>query len=207
LTAYIANTSLPDEIASALDTKCIFLFSLLVSMVKSTTNERLKQIDALVLMQLPAGGLFGVLSLWGYRTCHYQVEGSRAIQHYGGFGTHARLFISVAISIYGLWFWMHGIRGRDGLNPVNDSGCETLYTFFFAKFPALGGIRVFYVVMCVMYTVYFGTMLLISSVAGFTRAKRMIELARSKQWAITTRLKYRTGWNKREYVYPLYVPS
>jgi hypothetical protein len=197
----VANISVPEEIAGALDTNCIFHFSLLVSAVRSAMAGSLKQIDGLILTQLSIGGLYSVLSLWGYRTCHYRVEGLSAVRHYGGFGTHFRLFLSVAICVFSLWFWAFGLQGpghRGALPAVKKPDCGTLYTFFFARLDAKGGIRVFWIVDNIIATTYFGVMLLISSIAGFARAGKMIRLAGEKQWAASSRLLYRTGFNERE---------
>jgi hypothetical protein len=109
LQAYIANLFLPSEIAGALDTNVIFLFTLLVAMIKCSSVNMLEQIDGLILMHLSGGTIFGILSIWGYRTSLYTLEGPKAIKHFGGFGTHFRLLVTLAISIFGLWFWMFGV--------------------------------------------------------------------------------------------------
>jgi len=202
LTSYVANISVPDEIASALDTNCIFLLALLVSMLRSTYTKSLKQIDALILLQLSFGSIFGVLSLWGHRTCRFHLEGPAAIRHFGGFGTHSRIILTAVASVFSAWFWLRGVlpdNGSKGLNPVHEDGCEMLYTFLFAKVPAQGGIRIFFAVISVANTVYFGAILFVSSVAFIARIKRMLQLARTEQWAETSRLKYRTGFTYKEY--------
>jgi len=206
LQAYIANVFLPSEIAGALDTNVIFLFTLLVAMIKCSSVNMLEQIDGLILMHLSGGTIFGILSIWGYRTCQYTLEGPKAIKYFGGFGTHFRLFITLAISVFGLWFWMFGVTGaldpmgpHDDVDPPNSPECgTTLYTFMFAKVRATGGIRIFYIVVCTCCIVYFGIMLLASSLAGYSRAHKMIELAKSKQWANSSRLRFATGFNYRE---------
>jgi hypothetical protein len=43
--AYVANTMLPSEIAGALDANSIFLFSLLIAMVKCTLTNMLESVD------------------------------------------------------------------------------------------------------------------------------------------------------------------
>jgi hypothetical protein len=201
-TASIANNWVPSEIAGALDTNCIFLLALLTSMLRSTHTNLLKQIDALILLQLGFGTIFGVLSLWGYRTCFYQLEGPSAIRHFGGFGTTSRIVLAGATSVFAAWFWLHGVlRTGDGLHPVKGDGCDKLYVFFFAKLPALGGIRIFLAVMSVIFAANFGAILVVSSIAAFSRVRRMVQLARAKQWAETSRLKYRTGFNDKEWVW------
>jgi hypothetical protein len=205
LQGYIANTMLSSEVAGALDTNTIFLLTLVVAMIKCSMTGMLEQIDGLILMHLSAGTIFGVLSLWGYRTIQYVEEGPRAIRHFGGFGTHARLIVSLAVSIFGLWFWMFGVKGslspmgpNDGMDPPNAPECGTLYTFMFAKVRADGGMRIFYIIVCICCIIYFGIMLLASTLAGYSRVSKMIELAQSKRWANSSRLRFATGFNYKE---------
>ena len=56
-------------------------------------------------MHLSGGTIFGILSLWGYRTRHYLDNGPQGIRLFGGFGTHGRLIVSLAVSCFGLWVW------------------------------------------------------------------------------------------------------
>lgn len=109
--AYIANNFLASEIASASDTNTIFLLVVLIAMIKCSSIKMLEQVDGLILMHLSGGFLFGSLSLWGYRTRRYMDDGPKAIRFFGGFGTHSRLIVSLAVSIYGLWYWAFGVRG------------------------------------------------------------------------------------------------
>jgi hypothetical protein len=205
LQGYIANTMLPSEIPGALDANTIFLLTLLIAMIKCSRVRMLEQIDGLILMHLSAGTIFGVLSLWGYRTVQYTEEGPRAIRHFGGFGTHARLIVSLAVSVFGLWFWMFGIMGHldpmgpfDGMDPPNAAECGILYSFLFAKLRADGGLRIFYIITCICCTAYFGVMLLVSSLAGYSRVRKMVELAQNKRWANSSRLRFATGFNYKE---------
>ena len=198
LTSYLANTFLPDEIAGALDTNAVFLFALLVSMVRSSITGLLKKIDGLILMHLSGGTVFGILSLWGYRCCQLQREGPTAMRHFGGFGTHFRLLLSLAISIYGLWYWLRGVVG--GLHGSNVPGCGTVYTFMFAKVRADGPIHVYYVFICVCCIVYFGVMLVASTLAGYERLMKVVHAARRRAWNLDTRLKFDTGFDRTEYV-------
>ena len=205
LQGYIANTMLSSEVAGALDTNTIFLLTLLVAMIKCSSVKMLEQIDGLILMHLSGGTIFGVLSIWGYRTVQYTEEGPQAIRHFGGFGTHARLIVSLGVSVFGLWFWMFGITGglqpmgpNDGMEPPNAVECGTLYTFMFTKVRADGGIRIFYIIVCIACILYFGIMLLASLLAGYSRVNKMVQLARSKRWANSSRLRYATGFNYRE---------
>jgi hypothetical protein len=205
LQGYIANTMLSSEVAGSLDTNTIFLLTLLVAMIKCSRIRMLEQIDGLILMHLSGGTIFGVLSIWGYRTVQYTEEGPRAIRHFGGFGTHARLIVSLAVSVFGLWFWMFGVTGgldpmgpNDGMQPPNSPECGTLYTFMFGKVRADGGIRIFYIIVCICCIIYFGVMLLVSTLAGYSRVRTMIQLAQSKRWADSSRLRFATGFNYKE---------
>ncbi|KAE9379835.1 hypothetical protein N431DRAFT_476914 [Stipitochalara longipes BDJ] len=208
--AYIANHFLPSEIASAADTNTIFLLALLTALIKCSSINMLEQIDGLVLMHLSGGTIFGILSLWGYRTRHYFDEGPMAIRHFGGFGTHSRLILSLGISVYGLWYWLFAVTGSLipmgsplevgdlAVMPPNSPDCGTLYTFMFAKVRADGGIRIFYIIICILCTIYFGIMLLASSIAGWARVQTMLALGKQKRWADTSRLRFATGFNYHE---------
>jgi hypothetical protein len=210
LQAYIANNFISSEIVSATDTNTIFLLALLVAMIKCSSINMLEQIDGLILMHLSTGSLFGIFSLWGYRTRRYIDEGPKAIRFYGGFGTHSRLIVSLGVSIYGLWYWIYAVTGslvamgspqevgELAIDPPNSPDCMTLYTFMFAKVRADGGIRIFYIIVCICYTIYFGLMLLASSIAGWARLNRMIELGKQQRWADTSRLRFATGFKYRE---------
>ncbi len=50
-------------------------------MVRCTITKVLTQLDCVILMHLSGGTVFSVLSLWGYRTCHYEAEGPKGIRH------------------------------------------------------------------------------------------------------------------------------
>ncbi|PMD61024.1 uncharacterized protein K444DRAFT_560486 [Hyaloscypha bicolor E] len=161
-------------------------------------------------MHLSGGTIFGILSLWGYRTRFYTDEGPVAIRHFGGFGTHSRLILSLGVSIYGLWYWLFAVTGsliamgsrleigELAVDPPNSPDCATLYTFMFAKVRADGGIRIFYIIACILCTIYFGIMLLASSIAGRKRLQNIVELARQKRWADTSRLRFATGFKYHE---------
>ena len=124
----------------------------------------------------------------------YVEEGVKGIRFFGGFGTHARLIVSLGVSLYGLWFWGWAVTGLLG----QPEGCDVLYTFMFAKVRADGGIRIFYIIVCVCCIIYFGVMLLVSSIAGWARVNKMIELGKQRRWADTTRLRFATGFKYRE---------
>ena len=200
LQGYVANTMLPSEISGALDTNTVFLLTLLVAMIKCASVDMLEQIDGLVLVHLSSGSVFGVLSIWGYRTCHYRNEGPSGIRHFGGFGTHARLILSLGVSIFSLWFWMFGVTGALSPmgpedDPPNDPACAELFTFMFAKVSATGGVRIFYIIMWISMIIYFGIMLIVSSLAGYARASKIAKLAKTRQWAVSSRLRFATGFN------------
>jgi hypothetical protein len=159
-------------------------------------------------MHLSGGTIFGISSLWGYRTIQYRREGPSAIKHWGGFGTHARLLLALAVSSYGLWFWMFGVEGglsdmgvndppSDDVEP-NDPRCAELRTFMFAKVRAKGGIRIFYIIVCICCIIFYGMMALASTLAGFSRGRKLLRLFQSKLYANTSRLRFATGFTYGE---------
>jgi hypothetical protein len=173
LQGWIANTMLPSEIGSAATSNTVFILTLFIAMTKDSLRGHLAQIDGLVLMHLCGGATFGVLSIWGYRTRLYVDNGPKAVGYFGSWGTHARVILSFAISIYGLWFWAWGITsgglrvlgpgdGMEEADPGNPAECSVLYTFLFAKLPINGGIRYFYIVVSAGCAIYFGAMMLVS---------------------------------------------
>jgi hypothetical protein len=208
LTSWLANTIVEEEISGALDANSIFLFALLVSIFKGSAvsgEAKLAYIDGLVLMQLCAGYLFGTLSLWGYRTAHYQKEGPRAVRHFGKIGTHCRLLLATAISIYGIWFWTYGIRydrGHGLARVTDDKGdprspkCYPVYVFFFAKLNVLGGIRILYVIMTTCTTAYYGAMLVAAVAERIRHLTEVIRQERGHERRET--FKYETGLTKKE---------
>ena len=205
LGSYVANTILPSEFGPASDTSTIFLLTLLIAMANDSRIRDLNQIDGLVLMHLCGGTVFGILSLWGYRTRMYYDRGPRAVRMFGGFGTHIRLAVSLGVSVFGLWFWLYGVVGAlnpmgpdDGSDPPNPPECSTLYTFFFAKIRADGGIRYYYIVTCVSCAVYYGVMLVVSTLGGWVSFGRFVELVRFHEWAAGNRGKYATGFTHKE---------
>ncbi len=125
-TGYVANVLLPSEFHNTSTTNTIFVLTLLIAMANDARTSTLSAIDGLVLMHLCGGTVFGVLSLWGYRTRMYFDNGPRAISMFGGFATHVKLFVSLGVSIFGLWFWLYGVVGglepmgpNDGADPPN----------------------------------------------------------------------------------------
>jgi hypothetical protein len=158
LGSYFANLYLPSEVMGSLDTNCIFLLALLASLFRGTVTHQLYQVDGLMVMQLSSGFLFSSLSIWGYRTAHYEKHGTGYIQNFGGFGTHVRLALTMAISVYGAWFWAEGTQ--DGLKIAPDPQCQDIKTWFFHGFPITGGIRIVYIVMTIGTSIFYGTMCL-----------------------------------------------
>ncbi|OAL20685.1 hypothetical protein AYO22_08694 [Fonsecaea multimorphosa] len=193
-----ANSFVPGDIGGALDTNAIFLFANLVAMVRCTITKVLTQLDCVILMHLSGGTIFSVLSLWGYRTCHYVREGPKGIRHFGGFGTHLRLLLSMAVAVYGLWFWWFGIQPDTTVINVDTGPCKTVYTFMFAKVRADGGVRIFYIIVCIGCVIYFGIMLLVSSLALYARVAKAVGMAKKKKWRTSTRLHYATGLYQKE---------
>lgn len=211
LQAYLANTLLASAIPSAADTNTIFLLTLLIAMLNDSVNATLSQADGLILMHLCGGTVFGTLSLWGYRTRLYKDNGPAAVRLFGGYGTHIRMLICLAVSTYGVWFWGWGATGKldsmtelPGLKPPNPSECSETYTFFFAKLPITGGIRYYYLVVSVCCTAWFGAMMLMSGLAGWfclenirgSFAKNWADTARADAWS---RPRYVTGLKTNEY--------
>jgi len=190
LGSYFANTLLPDEIPGFLDTNTIFLLALLVSLFNGTIKHNLHQIDGLVVLHLSSGFLFSSLSIWGYRTLHYQKDGIDGIKYYGGVGTHCRLLLVAAISMYGAWFWWEGVD--DGLIASTDDGCIQLYTWFLGKWPINGGIHIFYVIVTLGCAVYYGTMCLVATVTIFFN----LFTSSHKDWK--KKMKFETGFNNKE---------
>jgi hypothetical protein len=199
VTGWVANVAVPDEIGGALDQNAIFLFALVIAMVRCAITDLLSEMDGLMLMHLSGGSVFSVLSIWGYRTCVYRNDGPQAIERFGGFGTHLRLLLCTAVSVVGLWYWYFGIMGMlptvTDLDPTNNPTCNDLHTWFFARFDARGGIRIYYIVVCILCTIYFGIMSLVSVIGPWARICKIRWLARYKFFRTSSRLKFATGFN------------
>lgn len=209
LQAWTANVILPSQVSGALDTNTIFLLTLLIAMVNDSTTGALSQVDGLILIHLCGGTIFGVLSLWGYRTRLYTQQGRGAISVFGGYGTHIRMIVALAVSAYGQWYWVWGVTGKlfplgpnDGSSENNPVECSTLYTFF-AKIRAAGGIRYYYIVICATCIAYFGAMLLVSSLTAWFTLERLAGTLH-KRWARAadidrlSRPSYVTGFKESE---------
>ena len=203
ISSYLANSFVEEEISSALDANTIFLFALLISMFTGAIWRDLAFIDGLILMHLCSGYLFGCLSLWGYRTLRYHKEGPTAIHHFGMIGTHCRLLCATAISAFGVWFWMKGVR--DGLAVATDEDnhprpaeCYPLTTWFFGDFVLTGGIRNVYIILTIGCTTYFGLMVLAATADRVQHCAKFLSRNPNTREAAWHRVWYETGLNQRE---------
>jgi hypothetical protein len=189
LSSYFANLLLPSEIAGSLDTNSIFLLALIASLFNGTHLRQIQQIDALIIMQLSSGFLFSSFSIWGYRTSYYEKEGPAAIKRFGGWGTHCRLLLTAAISIYGTWFWWEGVR--DGLITSDNPGCQKIFTWFFAYLPVRGGIDKLYIVITMCCSIYYCSMLVAAIVTVISKVFRT---------GLRRKLVFETGFTASEFV-------
>jgi hypothetical protein len=189
LSSYFANLLLPSEIAGSLDTNSIFLLALIASLFNGTHLRQIQQIDALIIMQLSSGFLFSSFSIWGYRTSYYEKEGPAAIKRFGGWGTHCRLLLTAAISIYGTWFWWEGVR--DGLITSDNPECQKIFTWFFAYLLVRGGIDKFYIVITMCCSIYYCTMLVAAIFAIIAKVFRT---------GLREKLVFETGFSASEFV-------
>ena len=189
LSSYFANLLLPSEIAGSLDTNSIFLLALIASLFNGTHLRQIQQIDALIIMQLSSGFLFSSFSIWGYRTSYYQKEGPAAIKRFGGWGTHCRLLLTTAISIYGTWFWWEGLR--DGLITSDNPECQEIFTWFFAYLPVRGGVNKLYIVITMCCSIYYGSMLIAAIFAVIAKVFRT---------GLKEKLTFETGFSASEFV-------
>ena len=190
LGSYFANTLLPGEISGTLDTNTIFLLALLISLFTGTHMHNLYQVDALIVLTLSSGFLFSCFSIWGYRTLYYQNEGAKGIRHFGGMGTHCRLALIFAICVYGAWFWSEGVK--DELKVASDPQCMQVYIWFFATWRVGGGINIFYTVLTVCCSIYYGAMLVAAAVAVVYKPL----ISKFKKWK--EKMKFETGLNNKE---------
>ena len=110
--------------------------------------------------------------------------------HYGGLGTHCRLILVTAISMYGAWFWLEGVQ--DGLITATDPQCSQVYTWFLGKWPINGGIHIFYIIVTLGCSIYYGTMCLVATV---TILYKLFATGRKDWWK---KMEFETGLNKRE---------
>lgn len=185
----IANNFLASEISGSLDTNAVFLLAIFVTIMFNSIWHQLRMIDALVLLHLCYGFLFGVMSLWGYRTMYYHRTGPKGRGKFGGFGTHMRLFLMTAISGYAVWFWFEGLD--DGLIECDKrEACGGLQSFFFVKVRLDGWYRTFYKVGAIICVLYYGIMCVAAILAW---SLRVLKLAKNgwKGW--------KEGFEEEEY--------
>lgn len=164
-----------DEIAGGLDTNAIFLFALVIAVMRCTITDLTSRVDGLMLMHLSLGTAFSSNSVWGYRTCVYKNESDAGIRNFGGFGTHLRLLLSMSVSVYGFWFWLDGIQGSllTGAPP-----CDKVYTFFFGKLRDNSSLRIAYLVLFMVCIMFYGIMVLASILGPVMRICKMHFLIR-----------------------------
>jgi hypothetical protein len=151
ISSWIANNFVSSEMAGSLDTNAVFLFALALTVVVLTAQKDIWAIDSNILLQLSFGFVFGVMTMWGRRTSFYQ-QG-----HFGGWGTHSRLVLCMAVSVYSLWFWVYGVQHPDP-NCFRREACNGLRTFFFADVSMTGWARVIWIIVSAVVCVYFGAM-------------------------------------------------
>ncbi|OAP61464.1 hypothetical protein AYL99_03667 [Fonsecaea erecta] len=122
----------------------------------------------------------------------------KGIGHFGGCGTHLRLLLSLAVAVYGPRFCLFGVQADTTAINVDIGPCKTVYTFVFAKVRADGGVRIFYIIVCIGRIIYFGVMQLASPLALYARIENAVGLAGQGKWRTSTRLHYATGLCQRE---------
>lgn len=169
LGSYLSNLLLPGEISANLDTNSIFLLALFVTVTKGTIDMRIGSIDALILFELSYGYFFSVLSLFGYRTSMLIRRTSKtAVENEEGkeeepfrlstFGVYFRIFLSAAVSIFGVWFWFEGIT------KLEQAPCEEVI-FFFGKLEILKSVRYFLRFSSIVVALYYTVITAIAIVA------------------------------------------
>ena len=157
------------------DTNSIFLSAIGLTVLSYSSIYDINIVDALVLLQLSFGFVFSVMSLWGYRTMYYRKEGPGGVRHFGGWGTHCRLGLCVAISAYSVWFWTRGLAG--GLPHACNmrEECGGLKTFLFGELSVFGDVRTFYAVAGVVLCVYYGAMVVAAAAAALHHLHRWVQ--------------------------------
>lgn len=195
ISGWVSNNFIVEEMSGGLDANAIFLGSLIISILSTTKNNTLTQIDAFILLQLCAGTIWSVLSIWGYRTCVYRKEGADGIKRFGGFGTHLRIMLGAAVAGYSIWFWTVGVRGiaRGGIDPYSagvPSACTEVSVF---HVPIAGPVRHAILGIGITSVVYTILLTLVAPLAAVTRLKKLVSYVRSGQYASSSRLRYATG--------------
>ena len=187
-----------EEIFFALDQNTVFLFATIAALVRCTITSVLTQLDCLIMIHLGTGTIFGVMSIWGYRTCAYSIEGPNATRHFGGLGTHFRLLLSASVSAFSVWFWYSAVEpGSPDLN--NDVGpCAILHTFMFTDVQADGGIRIFYIFTNIVATIYFCIHVLAAIIPGCVRTVRLLTMSKLERFRTASTLRVSVGLNHKQ---------
>lgn len=202
LSAWIANTFVPEMIADGLDANAMWLAALLLSILHSTLGKQMTLMDGLVQIWLCAGTVGSVLSIWGYRTAIYRAEGMNAISKFGGFGTHLRIVLTAATAMFCIWYWARVIWTGDDAMPafgvpgtgednINENCVKTTVTIFGLDIE--GKTQYFGLTVSIIVGVYCSLLLLASPIAPVTRVRKFIYLWRNKEFASTTRLRFATA--------------
>lgn len=187
-----------EEIFNALDQNAVFLFANIIALVRCTITNVLTQLDCLIMIHLGTGSIFGVISIWGYRTCAYSIEGPIATRHFGGFGTHFRLVLSASICAFSVWFWYAAVKPNTTY-LTNDVGpCATLHTFMFADVRADGGVRIFYIMASIIATIYFCAQVLVATLSGYIRVARLLTMSKLERFRTASRLRCSVGLNYKQ---------
>lgn len=192
---WVSNNFIVEEIAGGLDANSIFLGSLIISILSTTKNNTLTQVDAFILLQLCAGTIWSVLSVWGYRTCVYRKEGADGIRRFGGFGTHFRLMLGAAVAGYSIWFWTVGVRGipRGGIDPYSDTAPSACVKVSVFNVDIAGPVRHAVLAVGIISVIYTLLKIVVAPLAAITRIRKIISFVRAGQWASSSRLRYAPG--------------
>lgn len=169
MASLFANTFLLDEISSALDTNAMFLFAISVAVGSASAERNIRIIDALILLQMAFGFLLSVMTIWGYRTRVYwdKTDDCRQRQEFGGWGTHLRLILVTAISIYGVWFWVYGMpQFLPHCDTRRDCGGLVIWLLGYRRLEDRSVVY-FYRSLSVLFSVYYGVMLLMAVLGAF----------------------------------------
>ncbi|KAK5104630.1 hypothetical protein LTS08_002521 [Lithohypha guttulata] len=199
---WVSNTFIVDEINGGLDANAIFLTAILTAMIRSTRTDDITFMDGLIMLLLCAGTTWGVLSLWGYRTCVYRKEGLNGIRKFGGFGTHLRLLLGAGVSWYAIWYWSVGTeglpKGLDQFGTVDDSCRKDMVTMF--ELPLKGIASNAALGVSSVSGAYSIAIVLATPIAAVTRVGKIVHFLRGGQYASTTRLRYATGATKEQMI-------
>lgn len=206
--AWIANNWVPDEIGGAQDQSSILLLALLISMVRTAILESLTRLDALILLELCVGTIWSCLTIWGYRTCLHtnKRKGQRlnGISYFGGFGTHFRLLLTLAVAVYAMWFFAVAAKPVNGKLRVADNPklCETIHVLSKGLPLVHRGIRYPAIIFAALSILYCGMMCLASFAGAITKVKKYFRLSQSderdKLYATSLRLRYIPGLSIHE---------